>query len=126
IRKSTRYATVDKFEQVAGSKPTYYQHLRKLFEDKSIDSVSVATCNHWHTLAGIWAVQAGKHAYVEKPISHNVWEGRKLVEAAKKYGKVVAVGTQCRSMKGMREGIEFLHSGKLGKVKTARGFGHKP
>src|SRR5579872_6344782 len=104
-------------EKNAGNKPAYYKDLRKLFEDKSIDAVSIATCNHWHSLAGIWAVQAGKCAYVEKPISHNVFEGRKLVEAAQKYKKVVAVGTQCRSMKGMREAMEFLHSGKLGKVK---------
>jgi predicted dehydrogenase len=83
------------------------------------------TCNHWHSLAGIWAVQAGKHAYVEKPISHNVFEGRKLVEAGQKYKKVVAVGTQCRSMKGMREAMDFLHSGKIGKVKVARGFCYK-
>jgi predicted dehydrogenase len=115
----------DRIEKATGKKPAYFKDLRKLFEDKSIDAVSIATCNHWHSLAGIWAVQAGKCAYVEKPISHNVFEGRKLVEAAEKYKKVVAVGTQCRSMKGMREAMAFLHSGKLGKVKLARGFCYK-
>jgi predicted dehydrogenase len=125
IDENVIHGAVDKIEKVSGKKPVYYKDLRKLFEDKSIDAVSVATCNHWHSLAGIWAVQAGKHAYVEKPVSHNVFEGRKLVEAAKKYSKVVAVGTQCRSMKGMRDAMAFLHSGKLGKVKVARGFCYK-
>jgi predicted dehydrogenase len=125
IDENVIHGAVDRIEKVSGKKPVYYKDLRKLFEDKSIDAVSVATCNHWHSLAGIWAVQAGKHAYVEKPISHNVFEGRKLVEAAAKYKKIVAVGTQCRSMKGMREAMAFLHSGKLGKIKVARGFCYK-
>jgi len=125
IDENVIHGAMSAVEKKGGNKPTYFKDLRKLFEDKSIDAVSVATCNHWHSLAGLWAVQAGKHAYVEKPVSHNVFEGRKLVEAGKKYNKVVAVGTQCRSMKGMREAIEFLHSGKLGKVKVARGFCYK-
>jgi len=125
IDENVIHGAVDRIEKVSGKKPVYYKDLRKLFEDKSIDAVSVATCNHWHSLAGIWAVQAGKHAYVEKPISHNVFEGRKLVEAALKYNKIVAVGTQCRSMKGMRDAMQFLHSGKIGKVKVARGFCYK-
>src|SRR5204863_3677777 len=95
IDENVIHGAVDKIEKAYKKKPTYYKDLRKLFEDKSIDAVSIATCNHWHTLAGLWAVQAGKHAYVEKPMSHNVWEGRKLVEASKKYNKVVTVGTQC-------------------------------
>jgi predicted dehydrogenase len=125
IDENVIQSAVDKIQKSSGKKPTYYKDLRKLFEDKSIDAISVATCNHWHTLAGLWAVQAGKHAYVEKPMSHNVWEGRKLVEAAKKYGKIVQVGTQCRSETGMRAAIDFLHSGKLGQVKLARGFCYK-
>jgi predicted dehydrogenase len=125
IDENVIHGAMSAVEKKGGNKPAYFKDLRKLFEDKSIDAVSVATCNHWHSLAGIWAVQAGKHAYVEKPISHNVFEGRKLVEAGKKHNKVVAVGTQCRSMKGMREAIDFLHSGKLGKVKVARGFCYK-
>ncbi len=125
IDENVIHGAVDKIEKASGRKPAFFKDLRKLFEDKTIDAVSVATCNHWHTLAGLWAIQAGKHAYVEKPMSHNVWEGRKLVEAARKYGKVVTVGTQCRSMKGMREAMEYLHSGKLGKVKVARAFCYK-
>jgi predicted dehydrogenase len=125
IDENVIHGASEKIEKVSGKKPAYFKDLRKLFEDKSIDAVSVATCNHWHSLAGIWAVQSGKCAYVEKPISHNVFEGRKLVEAAEKYKKVVAVGTQCRSMKGMRDAMAFLHSGKLGKIKVARGFCYK-
>ena len=114
-----------RIEKQNGKKPVYYQDARKLFDDQSIDAVSIATCNHTHSLLGVWAMQAGKHAYVEKPLSHNVWEGRKLVEVQKKHGKVLAHGTQCRSMKGMCEAMAFLHSGKLGKVKIARGFCYK-
>ena len=71
--------------------------IRKLLESKNIDAISIATPNHWHALAAIWAVQAGKDVYVEKPVSHNVWEGRKIVEAARKYQKIVQTGTQSRS-----------------------------
>src|SRR5581483_8603518 len=81
VDENVIHGASDKIEKVSGRKPAYYKDLRKLFEDKSIDAVSVATCNHWHSLAGLWAVQAGKCAYVEKPVSHNVFEGRKLVEA---------------------------------------------
>src|SRR5207247_1265799 len=80
-----------------GKKPEYYRDFRKLLEDKAVDAVSIATPNHWHTLAALWAMQAGKDAYVEKPISHNVWEGRKLMEAARKYNRVVTQGSQRRS-----------------------------
>jgi predicted dehydrogenase len=117
--------TSEMIEKKTGKKPLIFKDSRKLFEDKSIDAVSIATCNHTHTMHAIWAVQSGKHVYVEKPMSHNVWEGRKLVEAQKKYGRVVQVGTQCRSMTGMREAMAFLHSGKIGKVKIARGFCYK-
>ena len=74
-------------------KPQGYSDLRKLFENKDIDAVSIATPNHWHALASIWAMQAGKDVYVEKPVSHNVWEGRQMVKAARKYGKIVQTGT---------------------------------
>ena len=97
-----------------------------MLEDKSIDIISIATPNHWHALAAIWAMQAGKDVYVEKPVSHNVWEGRQIVEAARKYNKICQTGTQSRSNAGMREAIEFVHSGKLGKVSLARGLCYKP
>jgi predicted dehydrogenase len=103
-----------------------YTDIRKLLEDKSIDAISIATPNHWHSLMAIWAVQAGKHVYVEKPLSHNVFEGRKLVEAAAKYGKIVQVGTQARSQQATREAMAFLHDGGLGKISHAVGLCYKP
>ena len=90
---------------------TYYRDIRKLLEDQSIDAISIATPNHWHSLAAIWALQAGKHVYVEKPISHNVFEGQMVVNAARKYGKVVQHGTQARSNGATREAIAWLHDG---------------
>ena len=74
-----------KLADVASYKPGYEQDLRRVFDDKDIDGVIIATPNHWHALGAIWAMQAGKHVYVEKPASHYVWEGRKMVEAARKY-----------------------------------------
>jgi len=109
-----------------GAEPKYVQDLRRVFDDKNIDVVSIATPNHWHALAAIWACQAGKDVYVEKPASHNISEGRRMVEAAEKYGRVVQVGTQCRSNKGIQDAIAFLRSGKLGKIYMAKGLCYKP
>ena len=109
-----------------GSEPKYVQDLRRVLDDKEIDAVSIATPNHWHSLATIWAVQAGKDVYVEKPVSHNVLEGRRAVEAARKYDRIVQAGTQCRSHSGIQEAMEFLHSGKLGYVYMAKGLCYKP
>ena len=105
--------------------PKLYVDLRKMLEDPSIDAVSIATPNHWHSLAAIWAIQAGKQVYCEKPVSHNVSEGRRVVQAARKHKAVVQTGTQCRSNPGMRQAIEFVHSGKIGEVKLARGLCYK-
>jgi len=99
--------------------------LRKLFESKNIDTVSIATPNHWHSLAAIWAIQSGKDVYVEKPVSHNVWEGRQLVEAARKHKKIVQTGTQIRSNPGVQEAIKYIHDGNLGKVLVSRGLCYK-
>jgi predicted dehydrogenase len=112
-------------EKKYGRAPKYVQDMRKVFDDPEVDAVSIATPNHWHALATIWACQAGKDVYVEKPVSHNVSEGRRMVEAARKYGKVVQTGTQCRSHKGMQDAIAFLNSGKLGKVYMAKGLCYK-
>ncbi len=109
-----------------GTEPKFVQDLRRILDDKDIDAVSIATPNHWHSLATIWACQAGKDVYVEKPVSHNVSEGRRMVEAAEKYGRVVQAGTQCRSNKGIQDAIEFLRSGKLGKIYMAKGLCYKP
>jgi predicted dehydrogenase len=108
-----------------GKAPVYYQDLRKLLEDKSIDVISVATPNHWHALAAIWAVQAGKDVYVEKPVSHNVHEGRMIVEYARKHGKIVQTGSQSRTNPGMRSFIEAVRGGRIGKVNLSRGLCYK-
>jgi predicted dehydrogenase len=108
-----------------GSQPKYEKDLRKVLDDKSIDIVSIATPNHWHALAAIWAMQAGKDVYVEKPVSHNVSEGRRIVEAARKYNKICQAGTQSRTMEGMRQAIDYARSGKIGKIKLARGLCYK-
>jgi predicted dehydrogenase len=112
-------------ERSSGSKPAYYKDVRKMLEDKTIDAVSIATTNHTHALYSIWAMQAGKHVYVEKPCSHNIFEGRKIIEAARKYNKICQVGTQSRSNKGMIDSVQFLRSGKIGKIQVARGLCYK-
>ncbi|MCI0745674.1 MAG: Gfo/Idh/MocA family oxidoreductase [Verrucomicrobia subdivision 3 bacterium] len=100
--------------------------MRKLLESKNVDVICIATPNHWHALASIWAVQAGKDVYVEKPVSHNVWEGRKIVEAARKYKKIVQTGTQSRTSLGIAECFAWLKEGNLGKMTLARGLCYKP
>jgi predicted dehydrogenase len=109
-----------------GSEPKVVQDLRRVLDDKSIDAISIATPNHWHALATIWACQAGKDVYVEKPVSHNVSEGRRMVEAARRYERIVQTGTQCRSHRGIQDAMAFLHSGKLGNVYMAKGLCYKP
>lgn len=108
-----------------GRAPRVVADMRDAFDDKSVDIVTTATPNHWHSLVSIWAIQAGKDVYVEKPVSHNVSEGRRVVEAARKYNKICQTGTQCRSMQGMRDAIQYVHDGKLGKVKVSRGLCYK-
>src|SRR5437660_7994108 len=102
-----------------------YGDIRKLLENKNIDAISTATPNHWHALASIWAVQAGKDVYVEKPVSHNVWEGRKIVEAARKHNRIVQAGTQSRSNFAFREAYAWIKEGNIGKIKVARGLCYK-
>jgi predicted dehydrogenase len=109
-------------EKMGLAKPATFVDVRKLLEDKSIDAVSIATPNHWHTLIAIWACQAGKDVYVEKPCSHNLWEGRQLVRAAEKYQRIVQHGTQSRSARAMVEGVRRLHEGLIGDVYLARGM----
>ncbi len=116
----------DDIEKKTGKRPTYVQDMRKAFDDDTVDFASIATPNHWHALAAIWAIQSGKDVYVEKPVSHNVSEGRRIVQFARKYGKIVQTGTQCRSMGGTIEAIDFIKAGKIGDVKIARGLCFKP
>jgi predicted dehydrogenase len=105
--------------------PKVVQDLRRVLDDKEIDAVSIATPNHWHSLNGIWAMQAGKDVYVEKPVSHNVHEGRVLVDTARKYQRICQAGTQIRSSTGIQEAIRYLHDGKIGKIQVARGLCYK-
>lgn len=105
--------------------PKTYQDLRKLFENKDIDAVSIVTPNHWHALAAIWALQAGKHVSVEKPSCHNFYEGKKLVEAARKYKLIVQDGAEQRSNPGAQSAVDFLRNGKLGEVYMAKGVCYK-
>ena len=118
-------ARSSKFAKAGRAKPTLYTDMRKLFEDKSIDVVSFATPNHWHSLGGIWAMEAGKDVYVEKPCSHNVWEGRMLVQAARRYNRICQHGTQIRSSVAVREGMELLREGVIGDVYMAKGLCYK-
>ena len=102
-----------------------YQDIREMLEKEDLDVVTVATPNHWHTLAAIWAIQAGKDVYVEKPVSHNVWEGRQLVNAARKHKKIVQTGTQARSSKCIQDAVKWVQAGNLGKIKVSRGLCYK-
>ncbi|HTO04782.1 MAG TPA: Gfo/Idh/MocA family oxidoreductase, partial [Opitutus sp.] len=90
---------------------------RRIFERDDVDAVVIATSNHWHALLTVWACQAGKDVYVEKPVSRTIWEGRKMVEAAGKYGRIVQSGTQFRSDTGWPEAIAWLRAGNLGKIR---------
>jgi predicted dehydrogenase len=113
-------------EKDAGVKVTAYRDYRKLLEDKNIDAVVLASPNHQHSLQTIWALQAGKDVYCEKPLSHNVWEGRQAVEASKKYTKnIVQAGTQNRSSEDIKAAIEYIKSGKIGKIQWARALCYK-
>ncbi|MES2694330.1 MAG: Gfo/Idh/MocA family oxidoreductase [Verrucomicrobiota bacterium] len=102
-----------------------YGDLRELLASPDIDAITLATPNHLHALQAIWACQAGKDVYVEKPVSHNIWEGRQLVAAATKYNRVVQCGTQIRSGAGLQEAVAWVRGGNLGKVTAARGFCYK-
>ncbi|MCK3682829.1 Gfo/Idh/MocA family oxidoreductase [Maribellus sp. YY47] len=110
------------FKEKYGKEVKTIQDLRHVMDDKDIDVISIATPNHWHSLAVIWACQAGKDAYVEKPGSHNVWEGRKMVEAARKYNRIVQHGVQLRSSPAIQEAVQLMRDGYIGRVYMARGL----
>ena len=112
-------------KSLKGHKPKYAQDLRKVLDDKSVDFVTIATPNHWHSLAAIWAMQAGKDVYVEKPVSHNVSEGRRDVQTAERHKRICQAGMQSRSSPGLHEAFAYLRAGKLGEVKLARGLCYK-
>jgi predicted dehydrogenase len=108
------------FEQLTGKKPAFVQDLRRVMDDKSIDAVTIATCNHWHALAAIWACQAGKHVYVEKPVCHDLFEGRQMIAASQKYNRLMQGGTQRRSNGYFRAAVQALREGLIGDVYMAR------
>lgn len=114
-------------ELMALPAPKTYADLRGLLDDKSIDAISIATPNHWHSLMGIWAIQAGKDVYIEKPCCHSLWEGQQLVRAAKSHDRIVQHGTNNRSAGAVIEGVEKLREGLIGDVYLARGlcFNHR-
>src|SRR5207248_1323564 len=115
-----------RLEDVPTFKPQFAQDLRRVLDDKDIDSVVIAAPNHWHALATIWALQAGKHVFVEEPASDTGREGRRMVEAASRYDRIVQVGTMNRSRPAVRDTIKLIHDGGLGKVYMARGLCFKP
>ncbi|MDR1140146.1 MAG: Gfo/Idh/MocA family oxidoreductase [Planctomycetaceae bacterium] len=115
-----------KVERDYGNKPICVQDIRKALDDKNLDAISIATCNHTHSLFTIWACQAGKDVYVEKPCSHNIFEGRKCVEAAEKYKRIVQHGTQQRSSAQRFLNLAALKSGNYGTLKIAKGYCCKP
>jgi predicted dehydrogenase len=110
------------FEQKYGKKVLIEQDFRKTYDDKTIDAVTIATPNHWHALQTIWACQAGKDVYVEKPATHNIYEGKKMIEAAYKYNRIVQHGVQLRSSVAIREAIQHLKEGLIGRVYMSRGL----
>ena len=107
-------------EKQQGRRPKAVQDLRQIYDDKTVDTVSIAAPNHWHALAAIWAMQAGKDVYVEKPVSHNVVEGRRMVQVARKTNRICQGGTQYRSSGANAAAVEYMRAGKLGEVKVAR------
>ncbi len=117
---------VKSIESLTGKKPACVQDLRKALEDKTLDAVSIASPNHWHTLLTVWSCQAGKNVYVEKPCSHTIFEGRKCIEAAEKYGVVVQHGTQQRSEEKRAKEIAALQAGKWGKLLVSKAYVCKP
>jgi predicted dehydrogenase len=110
------------FETKYGKKVMIEQDFRKTYEDKTIDAVTIATPNHWHALQTIWACQAGKDVYVEKPATHNIYEGKKVIEAAYKYNRIVQHGVQLRSSVAIREAMQHLQEGLIGRVYMSRGL----
>ncbi|MEQ8764572.1 MAG: Gfo/Idh/MocA family oxidoreductase [Planctomycetota bacterium] len=125
VDRNVLNAGVQEFEK-RGEKVAAVTDVRRLLDRDDIDVIATATPNHWHALIAIWACQSGKDVYLEKPVSHNVWEGRQIVNAARKYGRIVQTGTQCRSSQAIAEAIQWIQSGQLGKIQVARGLCYKP
>ncbi len=112
-------------EENGHPKPKTYYDIRKLLEDPTIDAISVATPNHWHALAGYWAAQAGKHAALEKPGTHNFFEGKQLIAASRKYNTLIQHHAERRTFPGFQSAVEFMRNGGLGEVYMAKGLCYK-
>lgn len=112
-------------EKATGTKPVVYRDMRQAFDSKDVDMVSCATPNHWHALCGVWAMQAGKDIYLEKPISHNIREGRILADVAARTNRMLQTGTQTRSSTACIEAMKYIQEGKIGQVNFARGLCYK-
>jgi len=125
VDESVLNQRVGDMQKLGLAKPRTYVDIRKLLEDKDIDAISIATPNHWHSLMGIWACQAGKDVYVEKPCSHNSFEGRQLVSAVKKYNRICQHGSQSRSNPGMIDAIQKVQNGTIGDVYLGRALCYK-
>ena len=113
------------FKEKYGKTPKTYRDIRDALADDGIDAISIATPNHWHSLGAIWACQAGKDVYVEKPLSHSMWEGRQLVNAVRESSRVVQHGTQSRSDPTWMRDIRLMHEGIIGTIHLAKGFTYK-
>ncbi|MDB4584310.1 Gfo/Idh/MocA family oxidoreductase [Draconibacterium sp.] len=109
-------AAIDRIEKELGYKPGHSKNMKEVFDDKEIDAVMISTPEHWHALATVWACQAGKHVYVEKNPTLSIWEGKKMIEAAEKYKRIVQVGFQNRSAPYAFSAKEYITSGKLGQI----------
>lgn len=116
---------VVRLSEQQGFKVKGFADMREMLDSGEVDVFATATPNHWHALSGIWALQAGKHAYIEKPISHNVWEGRQLVRMARKQGLMCQGGTQARSMETIRNAVTYVRAGNLGKIQFVKGCCYK-
>src|SRR5215813_4362201 len=122
VDESVLSKRLGEIESSGKKRPAGFTDIRKVLEDKSIDAISIATPNHWHSLMGIWACQAGKDVYVEKPASHTFWEGKQFVAAAQRYNRIVQHGTQIRSATALREAMQKLREGVIGDVYMSRGL----
>ena len=125
VNQAARERSSTIVQTMGGAKPKEYNDMREVFADKEVDAVSMATPNHWHSLGTVWACQEGKDVYVEKPASHNVWEADRMVDAARKYKRMVQVGTQSRSSEQIKKATQLLKDGVIGQVYMAKGLCYK-
>ncbi len=125
VDENVGHQKADMVERVQGRRPEVFKDVRRALDMDGIDILTCATPNHWHALMGVWAMQAGKDVYIEKPICHNIQEGRALVEAAKKYGRMFQSGTQSRSSSACQDAVKFIADGGIGDVNFARGLCYK-